>query len=99
LEHVTRVNNSGWVDCHVAFVNVPNDSFFIDQEGGTVAKALLFVKDAVILDDCAFEIAKERERDPNLLCKFAVGGNTVYAKTKNLSVTCLEFCDISLIRF
>ena len=99
LQHITRVDNGGRIDCDVAFVNVLNDAFFIDQEGGPIAKALLFIKDSVILHYGAFEIAEERERDSNLLCKFAVGGNTVDAKTKNLSLSCFEFRDISLIRF
>ena len=99
MKHITRVDNGGRIDCDVAFVNMLDDAFFIDQEGGPIAKALLFIKDAVILHDRAFEIAEERERDSNLLCEFAVGGNTVDAKTKNLSVGGFEFRDISLIRF
>ena len=76
-----------------------DDSFFIDNEGGAIAKALLFVEDAVIFDNGTFEIAQQRKRDPELLREFAVCGNAVYAKTKNLGVGGFEFRDIILIRF
>jgi len=77
---------------------VPDDAFFIDQEGGPISKALLLVKDPIILDDGAFEIAEERKHDSNLFGEFAVGGNTVYTHAENLSVGGFEFGDISLIR-
>src|ERR1044071_5600969 len=99
LKHVTSVDDCGWIDRDVAFVDVLNDAFFIDHEGGSIAKALLFVKDTVILHDSAFEITEDRKRNANLLCEFTVGGNTVYAHAKNLCVGGFEFCDISLIRF
>ena len=58
LQHVTGINNGGRVDRHVSFVDVLNDAFFIDQEGGPIAEALLFVEDTIIFDDGAFEIAE-----------------------------------------
>ena len=84
-QHVTRFHNGAWIDGDVSFVNVPNDAFFIDQEGGTIAKALLLVKDTIVFNNSPFEIAEDRECNPNLLCKFAIGGNTVYTHAKNLS--------------
>ncbi len=98
LQHVTSINNGGWIDRDVSFVDVLNDAFFIDHEGGPIAEALLFVEDAIILDDGAFEIAEQRKRDAELFGEFAVGGNAIYAKTKDLGVGGVEFCDISLIR-
>ena len=76
-----------------------NDAFFIDQESGAISKALLFIKNAIVFDDGAFEVAEKRESDSDLLCEFAVGGNTVNTEAENLSVGCFEFSDISLIRF
>jgi len=35
------LHHASWIDCDVSFVDVPNDAFFIDQEGGTISKALL----------------------------------------------------------
>jgi hypothetical protein len=58
LEHVAGFYNRGRIDRDVSFVNVPNDAFFVDQEGGAISKTLLFVKDAIRLDDGAFEIAE-----------------------------------------
>ena len=58
MEHVARLHNGGRIDGDVSFVNVLNDAFFIDQERGAISKALLFVKDTVSFDDCAFEIAE-----------------------------------------
>jgi hypothetical protein len=98
LEHVTCIDNSGWIDGDVAFVNVPDDAIFIDQEGGAISKALLLVEDTIILHYGAFEIAEDRERDSDLFGEFAVGGNAVYTHSENLSIVCFEFGDISLIR-
>ena len=84
-EHVTRLDNRSWIDGNVAFVNVPDDAFFIDQEGCAISKALLLVKDTIVLDDGALEIAEKRKHDSNLFGEFAVGGNTVYAHAENLS--------------
>ena len=86
MEHVTRVHHAGRIDGDISLVNVANDAFFIDQEGGAIAKALLLVIDAVVFDHSALEVAEERERNLELFCKFAVGGNTVNAETEDLSV-------------
>ena len=86
LEHVTGFNNGGRIDRHVSLVNVPDDAFFIDQEGGAISKALLFIKNTIIPNYSAFEIAQQRKRDFELFREFAVGGNTVYTHAENLSV-------------
>ena len=99
MQYVTCVDNRGWIDGDVSFVNVTNDAFFVDQESGAISKALLLIKNTIVFDDGAFEVAEDREGNSDLLCKFAIGGNTVYTQTKNLSVGCFEFSDISLIRF
>jgi hypothetical protein len=98
LEHVAGVNNSGRIDRHVPFIDVPDDAFFIDQEGGAISKALLLVEDAIILNDGAFEIAENGERNAELFCEFAVGGNAVDTHSEDLSLVSFEFGDISLIR-
>ena len=86
MEHVTRFDSRAWIDRDVSFVDVLNNAFFIDHKGSAVAKPLLFVEDAVIFDNCAFEIAEEWERDADLFGEFAVGGNTVYTQSENLSL-------------
>ena len=97
-QDVAAIDHGGWIDGHVSFVDMLDDPFFIDHEGGAITEALLFVKNAVVLDDGAFEIAEQGKRDSELLGKFAVGGNAVYAESKNLSIGGVEFGDISLIR-
>jgi hypothetical protein len=99
LEDVTRLDNGSWIDCDVPFVDVSNDAFLIDEEGGAIAKALVLIKNTIVLDDGAFEIAEEWEGNLDLLCKFPVGGNAVHTQTKNLRFVVFEFRDISLIRF
>jgi len=98
LQDVTCFNDRRWIDRDVSFVDVLNDSFFIDHEGRAVSETLLFVEDAIVFDDSAFEITEYRERDSNLFGEFAVGGNAVYAHAENLRVGGVEFGDISLIR-
>ena len=98
LKHVTRVDNRRRIDRDVSFVDVLNDAFFIDYEGGTVSETLLFVEDAVVFDDSTFEITEDRECNADLFCEYAVGGNTVNTHTENLRFGRFELGDISLIR-
>ncbi len=84
LEHVASFYNSAWIDRDVTFVDVSNNSFFIDQESGAISKALLLVEDTIVFHDSAFEIAEYRKGDSNLLCKLSVGGNTVNTHSENL---------------
>ena len=85
-EYVARFHNATGIDCHVAFVDMSNDPFLIDQKRRAISEALLLVEDSILLDDGSFEIAEYREGNLDLLCKFAVGGNAVYTHTENLSV-------------
>ena len=98
LEHVASFDDSGRIDRHVSFVNMPDDAFFIDQEGGAISEALFLVVNAVILNDGAFEIAENWECNSELFCEFAVGGNAVDTHSEDLSLVGFEFGDISLIR-
>jgi len=85
-ERVARVSGARRIYGGVSFLNVPNDAFLIDHEGGPIAEALFLVEDTIILDHSAFEIAEDREGNSELFCEFAIGGNTVYAHAENLSV-------------
>ena len=58
LEHVTRLHYRRWIDGDVSFVDVLDDAFLVDQERGSVSKALLLVKDTISFDYRAFKIAK-----------------------------------------
>jgi len=57
-EHVARLDSGARIDGDVSFVNVPNDAFFIDHEGGAISKALLFVEDTIVFNNSAFEITE-----------------------------------------
>ena len=57
-EHVARICNLGGIDGFVSFVDMLDDAFLVDYEGGAISEALLFVEDAIIFDDGAFEIAE-----------------------------------------
>jgi len=98
LEHVTRVDHSRWIDRDVSFVDMLDDSFFIDHESRAISEALLFVKDTIVSNDSAFEITEDRESNSNLFGEFAVGGNTVNTHSENLRVGGFEFGDSSLMR-
>jgi hypothetical protein len=97
-QDIAGVLGAGWIDGHVALVDMLDDSVFIDNKGGPVAITALFVKDPVVFHDCSLEIAEQREGYAVLFGEFSIGGNAVYAKTKNLSISRFEFGDISLIR-
>jgi hypothetical protein len=57
-QHVAGIDHGGRIDSDPSFVDVLNDPFLIDHEGGAITEALLLVEDAVVLNDRAFEIAK-----------------------------------------
>lgn len=97
-QDIAGVLGAGWIDRHVAFVDVLDDSVFIDNEGGAVSIAALFVKDPIVFHDCSLEIAEQREGYAVLFGEFSIGGNAVYTESKNLSIIRFEFGDISLIR-
>ena len=98
LEHVARVDNGGRIDRDVSFIDVLNDSVFIDHKSCAISEALFFVEDAIVFDHSAFEITEYREGNSDLFCEFAVGGNTVNTHAEDLRVGGFEFGDISLIR-
>ena len=97
-QDIAGVLGAGWIDRHIAFVDMLDDSVFIDNKGCPVSVTALFVKDPVIFHDCSFEVAKQREGYSVLFGEFSISGNAVYAETKNLSIIRFEFGDISLIR-
>jgi len=86
------------IDGDVTFVDVLNNSVLVDDEGGAITEALVFIIDAVILHDCAFEIAQQRKGYPVLFAEFFIGRNAIDADSENLRVVSFEFGDISLIR-
>jgi hypothetical protein len=55
-QYVAGFGSGGWIDRHAAFVNVLNDPVFIDDECGSIAEALFFVKDAVVFHHGSLEI-------------------------------------------
>src|SRR5438874_1420376 len=76
---VARIGGARDIDRDVAFVNVLNDSVFVDDEGRAVAIAALFVINAVVLYHRVLDIAQQREGDSDLFGKFSVGIWTVNA--------------------
>ncbi len=97
-EDVASVCGAAWIDGFVAFLDVLNDSVFVDYERRAITIASIFVEDAVLVHDRSFEIAEQRKGDPNLFCELAIGINAVNADAENLCVGSFEFGDISLIR-
>lgn len=57
-QDVAGIDHGRWIDGHVAFVDVLDDAFFVDHEGGAITEALLFIENAIVFDDGAFEIAE-----------------------------------------
>ena len=97
-QDIAGILGAGWIDGFVAFLDVLNDSVFVDYERRAITIASIFVEDAVLVHDRSFEIAEQRKGDPNLFCELAIGINAVNADAENLCVGSFEFGDISLIR-
>ena len=96
---IARIFRAGWIDSDVAFVDVLNDSIFIDHERCAIGVTTVFVEDSVVLDDAALgKVAEYRKGYAVLFGKLAIGINTVSADSENLCVIRFEFGDISLIR-
>ena len=54
-QNVAGVLGAGRIDRYAAFIDVLDNSVLINYERGAIAIATLFVKDAVIFHDGAFE--------------------------------------------
>src|SRR5678815_3027474 len=96
-EDVAGVCCSGWINRYISFIDVLNDPVLIYYKSSSISEPLFFVEDAVLFHHGSFEIAEEWKCDADVLSKTAVGGNTVDADSKNLSVGSFELGDISLI--
>lgn len=57
-EHVTRLDGGARIDRDVSFVDVLNEAFLVDHEGGAIPEALLFVEDTIVLNNSAFEVTE-----------------------------------------
>ena len=97
-QYIASFGCCSWIDCHISFIDVLNDSILVDDKGGSIAKALFFVKDPVIFYDRSFEIAKQWECDADVLSKSTIGRYAIDANSENLCVGSFELGDISLIR-
>jgi len=80
------------------FVDVPDHTFLVHDEGGAIGKPVLFIENAVLGGDSPFEVAEDGKGHADLFGEFPVGGLTVDADAQNLGIRFLEFGDISLIR-
>jgi hypothetical protein len=97
-QNVAAVFGARGINRHISFVYVLNDSVLIDDKRSPITVATFLVKDPVIFDYRSLEIAEKRESNAILFAEFTIGGNAVYADSKNLCVGTIEFGDISLIR-
>ena len=97
-QYVAGFCGGRWIDRHAAFIYVLNNSLLVDDECGSIAEALFFIKDSVIFDHRSLEITEQWKRYTDVLCKTAVGRNAVDADAEDLSLCSFEFSDISLIR-
>ena len=97
-QYVAGFGGGGWIDRHAAFIDVLNDSLLVDDECGSIAEALFFIKDSIILHHSSLEITEQWKRYANVLCKTTIGRNAIDADAEDLSFCSFEFGDISLIR-
>ena len=97
-QYVASFRGGSRIDCYISLIDVLNDAILVDDKCGSIAEALFFVEDSVIFHNSSFEITEKWKRDADVLCKTAVGRNTVDADAENLSIGPFEFGDISLIR-
>ena len=97
-QDIAGFRSGGWIDRDAPFIDVLNDPLFVDDERCSIAEALFFIKDSVVLHHSSLEITEQWKRYTNVLCKAAVGGNAVDADAENLRLCSFEFGDISLIR-
>ena len=97
-KNIARLSSAGWIDRHAPFVDVLNDPLFVDDERCSIAEALFFIKDSVILHHSSLEITEQWKRYANVLCKTTIGRNAIDADAEDLSFCSFEFGDISLIR-
>ena len=97
-QYVACFGSSRGINRHISFINVLNDAVFVYDKCGSIAEALLFIKNAVVFHHSSFEITEQWKRNADVLRETPVGRNAVDADAENLSIGSFEFGDISLIR-
>ena len=97
-QYVACFGSGRRINRYISFINVLNDAVFVDNECGSIAEALLFIKNSVVFHHSPFEITQQWKRYADVLRETPVGRNTVDADAENLSIGSFEFGDISLIR-
>ena len=98
-QNIASVQSTGWIDGLITFLDVLNESIFVDYEGRTTSVAAFLVEDAIVPDDAPLgKVAEDGKSDAVLFGKFPIGKNAVCANAENLGVIRFEFGDISLIR-
>ena len=98
LQQVTCGPSATGVNGVLIHVDVLDDSFFVNHEGGSVGNRELGIQNAVVRCDLAGEIAQQRKVNADLLGKGLVSRRTIDADAQDLRAVRFEFGDISLIR-
>jgi hypothetical protein len=95
-----RVIRAGRIDRAVAFLDIRDLAFLVDDERGAVRHAGVFVENAVSGRRLALgKIAQERNGDVVLRREFPLRRNVVGADSKNLDALLFKFGDTILVRF
>ncbi|MGD0697496.1 MAG: hypothetical protein ABSB82_21965 [Terriglobia bacterium] len=98
LHQIARGAGTARINRLVAFLDVLNNSVFVDHERGAIGKPLFVIQDAIVFGDCSLKVTQQGECQAILLGENFVGRWTVYTHAKNLRTGFLEMGDISLIR-
>ena len=98
LQYVACFGGSSRINRHISFIDVLNDAVFVDDKCGSIAEALLFIKNPVVFYNGSLEITEQWKSYTDVLRETPVGGNAIDADAENLSIRSFEFGDISLIR-
>ena len=80
------------IDGAVAFFDVADDPFFIDDDVGALRPLVGLILHVVALQDAVgrehlvVHVAEERKIYIDLLCKSGIGGGTIHANAKNCGI-------------
>ena|SRR5882724_219983 len=97
-QYVAGFGSSSRINRYISLVDVLNDAILVNNECGSIAEALFFIKNSVVFHDGSLEITEQWKRNTDVLRETPVGRNTVNTDAENLSIGSFEFGDISLIR-
>jgi hypothetical protein len=98
LKRAARLISARRINRRSPLLNVPDNSFLVDDERRAAADKPFLIEDAVGFDRLSLDVAEQREGHSYIFLETFVSGVAVNTDADDLRISFLEVGDISLIR-